>query len=106
MLSRDHVRLEKFVELLSRWLQPPNLVGMHTRMREPVSRKDFLQASGNPVRKRKTFKIKVVILKSATLLSENFAGRTFHDSGLSRNFLDFAGISFRESRKIMHFAGI
>ena len=39
-------------------------------------------------------------------MSENFAGRKFRESGLSRNFLDFAGIKFRESRKIMHFAGI
>ena len=92
MLSRDHVRLENFVELLSRRLQPPNLVETHARIREPVSQKGFLQASGNPVRKRNTFKIRVVILKPATLLSGNFAGRKFRDSGLSRNFLDFAGI--------------
>ena len=38
-------------------------------------------------------------------LSENFAGRKFRESGLSRNFLDLARIQFRESRKIMHFAG-
>ena len=79
MLSRDHVRLENFVELLSRRLQPSKLVGMHARMKEPVSRKGFLQATGNPVRKRSTFKIKVVILKLATLMSQNFAGRKFRD---------------------------
>ena len=63
MFSFDHVRFENFVELLSRRLQPPDLVGMHARMREPVSRKGFLQVSGNPVRKRNTFKIKVGVLK-------------------------------------------
>ena len=56
---------------------------MHAGMREPVSQKGFLQGIGNPVRKRNTFKIKIVILKSATVLSENFAGRKFRDSGLS-----------------------
>ena len=65
---------------------------MHAGMREPVSQKGFLQGIGNPVRKRNTFKIKIVILKSATLMSENFAGRKFRDTGLSQNFLDFAGI--------------
>ena len=63
MFLFDHVRLENFVELISRRLQSPNLMGMHARMRKPVSRKGFLQVSGNPVRKRITFKIKVVILK-------------------------------------------
>ena len=31
-------------------------------------------------------------VSSSTLLSENFAGREFRESGLSRNFLDFTGI--------------
>ena len=31
-------------------------------------------------------------VSSSTLLSENFAGIEFRESGLSRNFLDFAGI--------------
>ena len=37
-----------------------------------VSRKDFLQASGSPVRKRSAYKIKVVILKLAIEGSHEF----------------------------------
>ena len=41
-------------------------------LKKTVSQKGFLQARGNPVRKRNAYKIKVVILKSAIKGSHEF----------------------------------
>ena len=46
-------------------LQKTNVIAHKLELFKKVSRKGFLQASGNPVRKRNAYKIKVMILKSA-----------------------------------------